>query len=654
MPLPSPAQLTGVPTWPEWRPGQEDAVLAIANWLEAPEPILALTAPAGAGKTLLAAAAAAFARHDGTRTAILTPRKSLQDQMEDDLAAVAATLKGRGAYPCPAAEYQGKSKTAGDAACAGGRSSCWTDPPEDPKTGKKPKGRQIRIEPKDCTVQRAGDCPYYGALKAAKEAQTVVGNYALWQAWQGKEDSPFDDVGLVICDEAHLLQSEMTTGQAIEIHSDGLDIAGLYTPHERAAQTNDFKQRRDDISEAARDIAAWQAWASEIIDLKMIPEDMGTQGEEIAVRELNEACRAIQRLAPAGAVCQVNPQAINEGGFEFGRRNERFTGTVYKILPIAPQLDRMVADPADPDGDAILKTLCLSATIHPIMLGHIGVRGDQHILHEMPPTWDPDRSPVSLFPDAVPMSAEDLKRAGAVQESHDAWLAVIGPRRIDPMLILPNAHRYAHDAVWGIAHHLPQTWNDRMRFNTGSDDLEEVLAAHKRNPGLLASASLGVGFDFPDNQCRSILIPKIPYASLGDELVRARQDALGWAWYNWEAIATLMQMAGRGMRNADDWCQTVITDKGWTRFQRSTRKYQPAWFRQRLAPYMEYAEFRGLWATEPAGEPAPPEMDPGEFGLFVCDTCFCAFPGSERVVAILESEDPWAEKILCDACELFE
>ena len=651
MPLPSPAQLTGVPSWPEWRPGQEDAVLAIANWLEAPEPILALTAPAGAGKTLLAAAAAAFARHDGTRTAILTPRKSLQRQMKRDMAAVAQNLYGRGEYSCPSEEYQGRGKTAADAACAGARSTRFTEPAEDPKTGKKPKGRQVRIEHSDCPVYKDGACPYYNDLDAAREARTVVGNYQLYQAWQGKDDSPFHDIGLIICDEAHLLQGEMTTGQSIELHSDGLAIVSdLATPYEVAARVNDFDQRRQDISAAARDIAAWQEWAGYVLDQKMIPEHMDTQSEEIAVRELNEACEALCKIAPAGAVAMPDPKAVHEGGFEVGRRKDGYVGTVFEIKPITPELAQMVEDP---ETGAMTKTLCLSATIHPVMLGHIGVSAADHILHEMPPTWDPDRSPISLHPDAVPMGMKDRQRKNAVQETHHAWMQAIGPRRIDSLLFLANAHRLVSDPIWGVVHNLPQTWNDRFRWNADSADLEEVLAAHRNDPGLLASASLGVGYDFPDGLCRSIIIPKIPYASLGDELVQARKDALGWGWYNWEACAALMQMAGRGMRNKTDWCQTVILDSGWTRFRNSTRKYQPKWFAQRLTSYADYNEFRALWAEEPIGEPAaPPDLETGEFGLFVCDDCHCAFPGTEHEVAILESEDPY-QPIRCESCVLF-
>ena len=650
--LPPPAQLTGVDAWPAWREGQEEAVIAIVNWLEAPEPVMALTAPAGAGKTLLAAAAAALARHIGQRAAILTPRKMLQAQMETDLSAVASNLYGRIEYPCLNEQYRGKSGQASDAACAGARSTCWSDPPADPRTGKKAKGRQERIEPKQCEVYKDGECPYYNALDNARAAPTVIANYGVWQAWQGKDDSPFDGIGLVVADEAHLLQNEMTTGQAIQIHTDGLAIVSDYpTPYEVAAQTQDHKQRQADIKASAHDIDTWREWAGNIIDLRLIPEEMGTQGQEIAVRELNDACASIRKLSSAGAIARPTAGAVNEGGFDWGRRNDRFVGVAFEILPIAPQLAQLVADPDDPDG-AMIKTLCLSATVHPTMLANIGVSRAQHVQHEMPPTWDPDRSPVSQAPDAVPMTANDLKRPNAVQETHDAWAATIGPRRIDAMLFLSNSHRFVHDAIWGVAHHLPEHWQERVVYNTDSADLRPALKAHRDNPGILASASLGVGYDFKYRLARSIGIPKVPYPYLGDELVQARKSQLK-GWYDWETIAAIMQMCGRGMRAEDDWCQTIIMDSGWQKFCHRTRNYQPAWFRQRLATYMPYEEFRALWAEEPAGYPvAPPEMDPGEHGLFVCDDCDQPFPGTDHEVAILESDDPY-QPIRCESCILF-
>ena len=587
MPIPKPSEITGIEKWTDWRPGQPEAVTAIANWLGSDRPVLALTAPAGSGKTVLAAAAAGFYRPNRLRVAILTPRKNLQRQMRRDMRSVATNLYGRIEYKCPSAQYKGESGSAADAACAKGRSRCFSE--ETP-------ARQIRIDAKDCPVRQAGECPYYTALELARQSRVVVGNYALWQSHQQSDESPFAGVQMVICDEAHLLQQEMTSGQTIEFTAAALDnCIDTPTPLDTAAQAP-VKERRDAIIAAGKDIPAWQAWAADVIALRLDPEMAGSPGEKIGIETLNEGARKLAEADPDNIIAWHDPESVIQGGGRFGQRLASFRGAAVKILPIAPRLDGMVGIRAG------VKALLLSATISPAMLEHLGLRPDDSYFHEVVPTWDPDRSPISQHPDAAPMTWKALQEAGAKETAQAAWLAAIDERFHDALLFLSNANRYVYSDEWGLTKIAPERWG-RIQYNMDSQELEVALEAHAAKPGILASASISVGYDFPDDLARSIVIPKIPYPPLGDPLVEARKAKLGNAWYDWETIAAAMQMCGRGMRSESDWCQTVVTDSGWDRFIGRTKRYQPAWFRQRILAYAPYHQFRGLWATEPIGVP---------------------------------------------------
>ncbi len=76
------------------------------------------------------------------------------------------------------------------------------------------------------------------------------------------------------------------------------------------------------------------------------------------------------------------------------------------------------------------------------------------------------------------------------------------------------------------------------------------------------------GSNFPDDQCRGILLVGVPYANYGDPLVRAqisyydrRSMGLGNRWYTMDAFRAANQALGRGIRSRDDWCHYWLLDK---------------------------------------------------------------------------------------------
>lgn len=78
---------------------------------------------------------------------------------------------------------------------------------------------------------------------------------------------------------------------------------------------------------------------------------------------------------------------------------------------------------------------------------------------------------------------------------------------------------------------------------------------------------------------------KVPYPNLGDRMVRMRayMGGEGRAWYQSQTVRTIVQMAGRGMRHKDDWCETYILDSQfgegvWSR----GRQLFPQWFREAM------------------------------------------------------------------------
>jgi Rad3-related DNA helicase len=82
------------------------------------------------------------------------------------------------------------------------------------------------------------------------------------------------------------------------------------------------------------------------------------------------------------------------------------------------------------------------------------------------------------------------------------------------------------------------------------------------------------GSNFPDEQCRGIILVGVPYANYGDPLVRAqiayynrRSMGLGNKWYTMDAFRAANQALGRGIRSKDDWCHYWLLDKRYAQHQ---------------------------------------------------------------------------------------
>lgn len=102
--------------------------------------------------------------------------------------------------------------------------------------------------------------------------------------------------------------------------------------------------------------------------------------------------------------------------------------------------------------------------------------------------------------------------------------------------------------------------------------------------GILLAPSLERGIDLPHDQCRVVIVTKIPFPYLGDKQVSSRLYAKGGqSWYNTETIRSLIQMTGRGVRSADDFCASYILDKQFTtNIWKKSRHLIPMWWQEAI------------------------------------------------------------------------
>ena len=90
------------------------------------------------------------------------------------------------------------------------------------------------------------------------------------------------------------------------------------------------------------------------------------------------------------------------------------------------------------------------------------------------------------------------------------------------------------------------------------------------------------GVDLPEEECRVVVICKMPYPDLGDTQISRRVHASkdGDNWYAHKTISTIVQMAGRGVRSDKDFAVTYILDEQFRRVYDDHRVLFPAWFKE--------------------------------------------------------------------------
>jgi Rad3-related DNA helicase len=149
--------------------------------------------------------------------------------------------------------------------------------------------------------------------------------------------------------------------------------------------------------------------------------------------------------------------------------------------------------------------------------------------------------------------------------------------------------------------------DDRILVHTVSYDLNRYLAGHLAGPRLvtynstqekqraidryvykdssvLLAPSLDRGIDLPGNDCRVIVVCKIPFPSLGDKQIAAKlYSEGGQLWYSVKTVRSLVQMTGRGMRSEDDFCESYILDASFmTQIWRRHKNLLPQWWKDAI------------------------------------------------------------------------
>ena len=130
--------------------------------------------------------------------------------------------------------------------------------------------------------------------------------------------------------------------------------------------------------------------------------------------------------------------------------------------------------------------------------------------------------------------------------------------------------------------HASPSLQSRLVFYNNASERKRAIQMYQDMYGkILIGPSLLEGLNFEGDLCRFIIVMKVPYASLADNLVKAKM-AVYPEWYTNDVINKMVQGVGRGVRSKDDWCETYIVDGCWNDVLTRSSNLMPEKFVERM------------------------------------------------------------------------
>lgn len=489
---------------------------AIEAIVDSPERFVGSVLPTGAGKSLTVIGAALLA---GWRTCILTSTKLLQDQYLRDMAdAGLVEIKGQGNYECIA--FHGAYAALRERATHG----CDEGPCR--------AGHRCEMKPNP-EGSHAPGCLYYDAIDAAIRAPLVVTNYKYW--FSATQYQPtLGHFDCLVLDEGHHAPMEVADYLAVQLDAGDFSFIGSGGP-----QTPDAH--------------AWAEWAQ--IHNKAIQSALGKKPlSRTEMRQHRMARKVAQKLDALEHRLRKGEWVIDPHGQSWAFNPVWVSDFAESVL-----------------FHGIDKVVLTSATCTRKTAGMLGIE-DRHLhWHEAPSDFPVDRRPVYF----VPIAKLDFR---ASESEIRYWLASIDNvlrRRQDRKGII---HAVSYARAKQIQEY--SEFGSRMIIHDSRGTRDAVAEFKAAGPGaILVSPSVTTGYDFPGDQCEYQIIVKVPFPDRRDPVTAAR-TAKDPDYPAYIAMQELVQMVGRGMRSADDRCESVLLDANCSWFMKKYGDLAPRWFRQ--------------------------------------------------------------------------
>lgn len=531
----TPADLGLPPKFTSWRPGQDDAIINAAVSLESRR-FYVSSQPTGAGKSVFYTALSKLM--GAQRTLILTATKALQQQLVVEFASMGLVeIKGQNNYQCLAVARPDGVPGVGELhGMAPEKSSCDDGP------------CHAGVE---CSLRQKG-CYYFDKVALARKAPIVVTNYSYWMFSNKFGEQPIGEFDLLVLDEAHTAADKLA------------EFVSIYIGREELSNLLDKK-----LPPPNAGLEYWSEWAGTrhkeaTIALEELKKSKS--GTSRHVRDLRNLISKLKDLADAAAWKRGNPSDPNvwmPGAATDWVDEESDSGATFSPVWAHGYAEKFLFA-------GIKRVALTSATIVPKTVSYLGLGPDDFTFSEVKSSFPVARRPVYITGNVS--VRREMSRGEEMMWMNK--IDLILELRKDRKIII---HTVSYERARFIYDHSKHRSNMVVH---GTKDVAGQIDRFRRMaaPAILVSPAVREGYDFPFDQCECQIVAKIPFVDMRPAVIQARrkQDK---RYLDYLAIMALIQSCGRGMRAADDMCETFIVDAnaGWL-LQRG-KEMIPKWFK---------------------------------------------------------------------------
>ncbi len=383
---------------------------------------------------------------------------------------------------------------------------------------------------------RTGGCYYYDRLKLASNTkEPVLSNYAYYLSQTRFGNGLGDPFTLRICDEAHLLNDELEKFFSLPFSGSDLGILGDMA-----------------FGEDLESVKAWAVRVASVASLR-------------AARAKNDA----------------KSRPDNKDAVRLSRRLERLEYRVHHLATLKEDLTPWFLDLSNKEGFNVVplwpgrlykwpsQTVFMSATMTEKTLDYL-----------LSPEQRREVEYLS-FPSAFPVENRPIVHVKTCDMSYNRANLAVWTDRIDQIIDRRLDRKgLIHTTSFDRARYLMNHSRHRGLMITHDAGKAEWAVARFKNspsPAILVSPSMTTGVDLPHEDCRYVIVGKVPFRTSTDVLEKARR-ASDKEWANYQAAQVIVQECGRAVRSADDRAETIIVDDAISWFMKRARAQFPDWW----------------------------------------------------------------------------
>jgi len=408
------------------------------------------------------------------------------------------------------------------------------------------------VSAEDCTNSKENPCPYDSEcyyLKAKREAISAplaVLNIAYFLS-EANYIGTFTDIEYLTIDECDVMEDQLMNFIEVVITSKQLSELDIQPPK--------FKTKFE----------SWVEWANEALNvlnprLEHIQKEIEGNWSTVNFNLMKEEKRLSKLISKLSFfVREVDTSWV------WVPSEDRW---VFKPIKVSKYCEHYLWRHAK-------RVLGMSATIlDPIqMCVNIGLKPTNYTYKALPSSFPIEIRPVIYEP-----------CANVTNKTMDVALPALKERIEQIMIDHPDEKILCHVVSYKIRDYLIKNIQSIRLVTHNSYNRAEILDNFKKSrmPKVLISPSMDRGVDLPGDECRVVIIAKMPFGDLGDPQVSKRVYGYkdGNRWYAHKTISKIVQMAGRGVRSKDDYAITYILDSQFERIYNDNKFMFPGWFRE--------------------------------------------------------------------------